>query len=430
MINVEDYQKKFIIVIADDLTGANEIGIILAENNRKTFILSEQLRNEDMKSLMNSYDSLVINLGSRDLDGKDAYERVKAFLSSPEKIRDRLIYKKIDSTIRGNLAEEIDAILDLKFTDVIFFVPALPKIQRTTVGGYHLVNQVPINKTQYARGVKSIKASYLPTLLGEKSKYKVDKIPLEVVESGYKEIIKYTKACYKKGIRIMVGDACTDENLRIIKDAILNVDLKTLPVGSAGLFQQFFPSDNLFNAYPCLIVCGSLNEVTHAQAKRLMEEYGAKSIELNLPQVFKNKDSELKRVVEVGSSILNKGCELILSTPQKRYPSSSTMEPKEEHYIAVEIDRFLSTVVRRIIKRQKVSGLILTGGSVSSAIIHDLKAMGVEIKKQLVPLVPLGTLKGGPFDGLSVITKAGGFGEEDVLIKAVKYLRGESIDGK
>lgn len=296
MISVDDHQKKPIIVIADDLTGANEIGIILTEHEKKTFILSEQ---------------------------------------------------------------------------------------------------------------------------------PVDKIPLEVVESGYKEIIKYTKTCYKKGVRIMVGDACMDEDLRIIKDGILNVDLKILPVGSAGLFQQFFLSGNLLDTYPCLIVCGSLNKATHAQAKKITKEYGAKNMELNLPQVFKNKDSELKKVIDTGSSILNKGCDLILSTPQNRYHPSSVMEPKKENYIATEIDRFLSVAARKIMERQKVSGLILAGGSISSAVIHHLKATGVEIKKQLAPLIPVGILKGGPFDGLPVITKTGGFGEEDVLIKAIKYLRGE-----
>lgn len=423
MINVEDYRKKLMVVIADDLTGANEIGIVLSEHNKKAFILSGQTSYEDIESLMDCGRDLVVNLCSRNLDGGEAYQRVKAFLSCSEKIKERLVYKKIDSTVRGNLAEEIDAILDLKFIDMIFLAPAFPELKRITVGGYHLVNQVPINKTQYARSAKCIKTSYLPALLAEKSKYKMDRVPLQVVESGYKEIIKYTKACYKKGIRIMIGDACTDEDLGNTKDAILNIDLKILPVGSAGLFQQFFPPDNSFNAYPCLVVCGSFNKVTHAQVRRLAEEDRAKNVELNLPQVFENKDSELRRVVEVGTSALKKGCELVLSTPQRQYRSNSTMEAQEKRRIIVEIDRFLSVAVRKIIERQRVSGLILTGGSISSAVISGLEATGMEIKGQLAPLIPLGILKGGPFEGLPVITKAGGFGEEDVLIKAVKHLR-------
>jgi len=81
MMNVENYREWPIIVIADDLTGANEIGISLAEHKKKTFILSEQLRDEDVESLSDRYNSLVVNLGSRHLDGKDAYKRVKDFLN-------------------------------------------------------------------------------------------------------------------------------------------------------------------------------------------------------------------------------------------------------------------------------------------------------------------------------------------------------------
>lgn len=430
MINVDDYQKQSIVVMADDLTGANEIGIILAECGRKAFILSRQLRKRDIESLVDHFDALVINVGSRDLDGKVAYERVKTLLSCSEKIREGLFYKKMDSTIRGNLVEETDAILDLKFVDAIFLVPALPKMQRVTVGGYHLVNQVPVGRTDYVRGVRSARMSYLPTLMGETSKYKVDQIPLQVVESGYKEVIKYTEACYKKGTRIMVCDACMDEDLRVIRDTILNVYLKVLPVGSAGLFRQFFSPSISFNTCPCLIVCGSLNEVTRAQAKKLVATKGAKNIELNLRQIFKNKNSELRRVVGGASSILNIGYDLVLSTPKNRYHRSSATELEEEMRIATEIDRFLSIAVRKIIERQKVSGLILTGGSTSSGVIHGLRATGVQIKKQLSSLIPLGTLRDGPFDGLSVVTKAGGFGEEDVLIRAVAYLRREEYRRK
>ena len=37
--------------------------------------------------------------------------------------------------------------------------------------------------------------------------------------------------------------------------------------------------------------------------------------------------------------------------------------------------------------------------------------------------VPLGTLTGGTADGLPVVTKAGGFGTEDVLVRAVRAIR-------
>ncbi len=43
-----------------------------------------------------------------------------------------------------------------------------------------------------------------------------------------------------------------NEDLRIIREAILKIDLKILPVGSAGLFRQFFPPHSFRDTYPCL----------------------------------------------------------------------------------------------------------------------------------------------------------------------------------
>ncbi len=429
MIRIDDYQKNAVIVIADDLTGAHEIGMILVGCKKRSFVLIREPVDAEIESLLNHYDALVIDLDSRQLDGKKAYERMKALLGCSEKIRSALMYKKIDSTLRGNLAEEIDAILDEKLADIVFFVPALPEMKRITLGGYHLVNHIPIGKTQYSEDIESSGVSYLPALIREKSRYEVDEIPLQVVESGYEETIKYSKACYEKGVRILVGDACTNEDLRIIRDAILRIDLKVLPVGSAGLFRQFFPPHSFRDTYPCLVVCGSLNKVSRAQLKRLRAYHQAKTVELDLVRVFKNKAHELKETVRAIRSILEEGCNAILSTPESNYKPNSLDSPVKEDHFADEIEQFLAKVVRETIDSQKVSGLVLTGGAVSVSIIRALDATGIEVKRQLASLVPVGILRGGPFDGLSVITKTGGFGEERILIDAVEYLRNKTLCG-
>ncbi len=426
MIGIDDYQKNAVTVIADDLTGAHEIGMILLGCKKRSLVLTRESGDAEIESLLKKYDALVIDLDSRHLDGKRAYRRVKTLLGGSEQIKSRLMYKKVDSTVRGNLAEEIEAILDEKLVDMIFFVPALPEMERITVGGYHLVNRIPVGETQYSERIAS---SYLPSLIRKKSGYGVDRIPLQVVQSGYEETIEYSKTCYEKGARILVVDACVNEDLRIVKEAILRIDLKILPVGSSGLFGQFFPSQNFSDTYPCLVVCGSLNKVSRAQLKRLRAYRQAKTVELNLVQVFKNKAHELKENVRAMRSILEEGYNAILSTPESNCKPNSLDSPSKEDHLADEIEQFLAKVVRETIDSQKVSGLVLTGGAVSVSIIRALDATGIEVKRQLSSLVPVGILRGGPFDGLSVITKTGGFGEEQILIDAVEYLRNKTLCG-
>jgi len=431
MLKTNNYQKGPIVVIADDLTGAGEIGSILVENKKKPFVLNEELSKDDIGTLTAEYDGLILNLNSRILDSKSAYNKIKSLLNQFKEIQDRLIYKKIDSTLRGNLAEEIEAILDLNCVDIVLLAPALPKSERITIGGYHLVDQLPIVRSRYARDIAgNLKSSYLPALFSNKSKYKVGKILLEVVEEGTKSIINSIMAQYKSGKRILISDACTDEDLYNIKEAILNINLSVLPIGSAGLFRQFFPKRELNNAYPCLVVCGSLNKIARGQVERLISEDKTEYIELNLSHMFtEDKERELKKDIKTARISLAKGYDTILTTPEKEYKIFSETSHARIDF-KMKINEFLAVIVAEIIKTCKLSGLILTGGSTALAIMQNLKAKGMEIKRDLDFLIPVGNLKGGPFDGLPVITKAGGFGGEDVLIKAVKYLRRESIDGK
>ena len=105
MIPMDDDQKNAVIVIADDLTGAHEIGMILLASKRRSFVLTSEPGDAVIESLLKKYNALVIDLDSRHLDGKSAYQRVKTLLGCSQKIRSGLIYKKIDSPVRGNLAE-------------------------------------------------------------------------------------------------------------------------------------------------------------------------------------------------------------------------------------------------------------------------------------------------------------------------------------
>ena len=428
MLKTNNYQKKSVVVIADDLTGAGEIGSILVENKRKPFVLNEELSKDDIGTLTAEYNGLILNLNSRILDSKSAYNKVKCLLNQFKEIRDRLIYKKIDSTLRGNLVEEIEAVLDLNCVDIVLLAPALPKSERITIGGYHLVDQLPIVRSRYAKDMAgNLKSSYLPALFSNKSKYRVGKISLEVVEKGPKSIMDSIMTQHKNAARILISDACTDEDLYNVKEAILNVNLSVLPVGSAGLFRQFFPKRELSNTSPCLVVCGSLNKVARRQIRRLMDEGRAEYIEIDLSQMFtEDREKELEKDVKTAQASLGKGYDTILTTPEREYRIFSETDNARLDF-KMKINEFLATVASEIIKTCKLSGLILTGGSTALAIMQNLKAKGTEIKRDLDFLIPVGVLRGGPFDGLSVITKAGGFGEEDVLIKAVKYLRRESI---
>lgn len=107
-------------MIASDLTGAGKIGSILTENNKKSFTINEGWEKYEIERLFSEYEGIVINLNARSLSPGGAYSRVKSFLETLPSIKNRLIYKKMDSTLRGNVVEEIEAILGLNCCDAVF----------------------------------------------------------------------------------------------------------------------------------------------------------------------------------------------------------------------------------------------------------------------------------------------------------------------
>lgn len=88
------------------------------------------------------------------------------------------------------------------------------------------------------------------------------------------------------------------------------------------------------------------------------------------------------------------------------------------------IARALGRVARAVIEAFPTVGLILTGGETARAVCLALGATGIELVKEVLPGIPAGRLRDGPFEGLLLVTKAGGFGSEDALIYAIQVIKG------
>jgi uncharacterized protein YgbK (DUF1537 family) len=143
-----------IIIIADDLTGANATGVLLVQQGFKaaTFINLDKY-----KSMQNDdYDILSINTDSRAIKKEEAYKRVKSIVELFKEEDVKLFAKRIDSTLRGNIGAEISAILDnVKDDTYAIVVPSFPASGRACVGGYLMVHQVPLEKTAVATDPKT-----------------------------------------------------------------------------------------------------------------------------------------------------------------------------------------------------------------------------------------------------------------------------------
>ncbi len=70
----------------------------------------------------------------------------------------------------------------------------------------------------------------------------------------------------------------------------------------------------------------------------------------------------------------------------------------------------------------RISGLVLTGGDTAMAVMDAIGAEGIRLEDEVESGIAVGVVLGGAWRGLRVVTKAGAFGDELSLARAVGCL--------
>ena len=134
------------VIIADDFTGANDTGVQLCKRGIPADVIL------DIDQIEDNENSLAIDSESRVVSPQEAYDRVyHAVMQVMRQGGCRFLYKKVDSTLRGHLQEEIRAALDSYAPELIIFAPAYPELGRTVEQGRLCVQGTPLLDTEIAR---------------------------------------------------------------------------------------------------------------------------------------------------------------------------------------------------------------------------------------------------------------------------------------
>lgn len=141
-----------VIVIADDFTGSNDTGVQLVKHGYYVITL---IGTAGVKKYEDVADALVIDTETRSIPALVAYEKLKEISNIVGEYKEAVVYKKIDSTLRGNIGVEIKALREGLKPELTIFAPAFPKNGRTTEKGVHYLKGVPVDKTELARDPKN-----------------------------------------------------------------------------------------------------------------------------------------------------------------------------------------------------------------------------------------------------------------------------------
>jgi len=282
-------EKKYLI-IADDFTGANDTAVQVRKrgyNIKVTFSSPLKIKEK----------FVVIDTETRTISGKKAYETVKNIIKSLLKKQDfSFIYKKIDSTLRGNIIEEIKAIDQIYKPEIIIFAPAFPKLGRITQNGVHKVEGIPISQTEFAKDpINPVKKDNIVEILQEGFQEEIMHISLKNLHDLDK--IKLNKGKY------YAFDVETTEDIQKIAKMGVESNKKILWVGSAGLIEGIF--DILNPKKPSLGIVGSVSEISSKQllyAKKM----GMNVLELDVCKMLDFPEEEYNLFLEKVILLLKK----------------------------------------------------------------------------------------------------------------------------
>lgn len=421
-------------IIADDLTGANDTALQFHMRGATTQIL---LNCDEEPLNIKGTQTWALSTESRNVDAETAYHNVKdAAKMFLDNLKPDYFYKKIDSTVRGNIAVEVLAMLEVLEWDASIIIPAFPSEGRVTIGGYHLLKGIPIERTEMARDPHSpIKESHLPTLLksqiGEDYEHLVGQIELKTVMKGAGPILMALNELVREGKKLIIVDSVSVTDIEQVVLAMNKSEYKILPTGTAAAaqvlsdlwFSDLTPNqiNKTIPELPKLIISGSATEITAKQIRRLEEsdEYeNTLFIELDLKNIISWEFDELvERVVNnLGQNniVVVHTSDLIINFDG--FSEDLLNADLTKASLACLITDYLAELTKRITEHKEFI-LITLGGETSYKCCEAIGATQLQLVDEVVPAIALSL----DHNARWIVTKSGNLGGINTLIDILKY---------
>lgn len=409
------------LILADDFTGACDTGLQFVRAGLKTqVVVSGDAKWPDV-------DVLAMTTESRNCTRREAESRVLAACEALRGAQAQVVYKKVDSALRGHLATEIRAVMAALDFDLCLVAPAFPEMGRITVGGYHLVHGVPVARTEVGNDPGApVGGSHLLPLMAIEERLALHAIDLEDISRGPDHVLALVEGLRGTEPTAIVLDAASADDLACIAAVAARLLPSPLLCGSAGLAAHVpaaFALGRRIRAGvpvgapgPVLTVVGSAESVTRRQVAQLKRERGVREWEVHVDATAHAwQRPHLPQAIGEMAAHMQAGGDVVLSLVGLREGHS-----REE---VAEAMHTLGQAVRQMIDRVRPIGLVATGGWTAVETLRALGGSGGRIEAEASAGVPISRIVGGTFEGLFFATKGGALGEADVLVHTLDALK-------
>ncbi|EUB22004.1 four-carbon acid sugar kinase family protein [Fusobacterium sp. CM22] len=410
------------IVIADDLTGSNATCSLFKKIGlRAASILKLQ------GNINYDVDVISYSTASRGLDKEEAYRKVSEAIKIL-KNKDVLVYnKRIDSTLRGNIGTEINAMLDnLEDDRIAVVVPAYPDSERIVVNKTMLVNGVLLENSDAGKDPKTpIKTSCVENLVQKNIKYSSTYFTLSDIAQPIEEIAKKIQEAIKNS-RVLIFDAVNNEDIIKISKAVIHSDIDIITV-DPGPFTLYYSRELQKKNHlekKILMVIGSVTPTTKKQIEYILQEEDIFLVKMKVEDFFEKETclKEIERVISfIKKGIASYDLFLVTTSPIGDEKKADLQKLAENLNTTVEeISKIIAntlteTVVKILKETEKFEGVYSSGGDITIALLEKLKAIGVEIREEVIPLAAYGRIIGGDFPNLKLVSKGGMVGDEKTI---------------
>jgi uncharacterized protein YgbK (DUF1537 family) len=368
------------ILIADDLTGACDTGVQFARCG-----LSCRVELKLNARGTPPADVLAFNTNSRGDSAGQCRRKIEDLAASCSRLKANAIFKKIDSTLRGNVGEEIATTLRAFQCEAAIIAPAFPAMRRLVRNGvlhwadYSGSGEIDICAVLAQQGISSDQHS--------------------LMSSAMEDFGSDFDAQVRAGKQFFIVDCDSQHDLHFWVAAGSAISRRILWVGSAGLgialaehmaksgVRRFV--SNLTDA-PMLFVMGSPHTASLRQKKILLSETGAMEV------------APSAETVGIARRALHDKRHLVI-----------TIEQGMREFSLRQFFDGLSDI--------RVAALFLTGGDTGTLACNAIGAHSIDLRDEILPGFPWGILEGGMFHGLPVASKSGSFGEEDALLDCAEF---------
>lgn len=425
-------------IIADDLSSATDCGAQVVRSGLSVVV---PLGSYAPPAQAKTPQVISVDTDSRSLPADRAFEKVRQ--AAQQLVADgwTQFYKSVDSTLRGNLGAEVEAVMNVVQADCAIVAPAFPKYGRTTVEGVQYLHGRPLHETEFGTDPTApVRDANISRRLAEASSRKSGRLNLDQVRAGSAVIQKVVQGLREQGIELIVVDIAEQEDLKLICSGLSESDLRIVWVGSTGLAEYFplafgvssaadgVPENQKIDSRPALALVGSASETTRRQLDFAEANHGLEIIYLDPVPLIQNDLSELEDASLKLRAVLTSNHDVALVVRSSREEIAVTQRlgaslNLSTGEVAQRIVDGLAKSACSLIEGNLLSGIVATGGDTANALCNALGAQALEILGEVESGIPVMRTVGK--QSFPLVTKAGGFGSQsaiaDALMKVKQY---------